>query len=329
MPSRSPGMVRQLGEPSNFCTYTGPSQLTKFTMYFPIRHLTTLGKYAGISFIAGAVNHGMFSERRSLVTAGLGVLFFLIGAYVENRSRGSEAESWGDVLGFGILSSIGLGFFTGGLQHFPDSPQRSVWVVPLGFFLTLTSLYFGNASERANAKSVLLYALGGGVVVVAACVAALGLLSGMPPHPHEHGNESGDVHHQAQEEASALASGKPNDVAVRTVVIDMDDSLRFAPAHWEAAEGEELRLLVVNSGKVRHELVIGDEKALTEHARLMRESPHGHHHSDNAVSVEPGQAQVLRWSFKTPGIWGMACFEPGHFEAGMAGQIVVAPKHIH
>jgi hypothetical protein len=54
-------------------------------MNFPIQHLTTLSKYAGISFIAGAVNHGMFSEQRSFVTAGLGVLFFLIGAYVENR----------------------------------------------------------------------------------------------------------------------------------------------------------------------------------------------------------------------------------------------------
>ena len=39
-------------------------------MNFPIQHLSTLSKYAGISFIAGAVNHGMFSEQRSFVTAG-------------------------------------------------------------------------------------------------------------------------------------------------------------------------------------------------------------------------------------------------------------------
>jgi len=137
-------------------------------MNFPIQHLTTLSKYAGISFIAGAVNHGMFSEQRSFVTAGLGVLFFLIGAYVENRSQDGAAVSWGEVLGFGILSSIGLGFFTGGLQHFPESPQRSVWVVPLGFFLSLISLYLGHASARVRAKSMLLYGLGGGAVVVAA-----------------------------------------------------------------------------------------------------------------------------------------------------------------
>ena len=281
-------------------------------MQFQTRHLATLSKYAGISFIAGAVNHGMFSEQRSLITAALGVLFFLIGAYVENRSQSDDAVSWGDVIGFGILASIGLGFFTGGLQHFPDTPERSVWVVPLGFFLSLISLYFGNASERGSTKAVVLYALGGGAVVVAACVAALGFFSGAPPHAHGH-------------EASQPAA----EAAARTVVIDMDDSMRFAPAQWEAKQGEALRLVVINSGKARHELVIGQDKELAEHAKQMREAPQGHHHHDNAVSVEPGQAAVLRWTFKTAGPWAMACFEPGHFEAGMAGRITVTPEHEH
>ena len=295
-------------------------------MNFQTQHLATLSKYAGIGFIAGAVNHGMFSEQRSLVTAGMGVLFFLIGAYVENRSQVGETVSWGDVLGFGILSSIGLGFFTGGLQHFPDSPQRSVWVVPLGFFLSLISLYFGNASQRANAKAVLLYALGGGAMVVAACVAAWGFLG---TASHEAGHAESGAHHHAQEDAAPPVGHVADDAALRTVVIDMDDSFRFAPAQWNATEGEALRLVVINSGKVRHELVIGQEKELAEHAKLMREAPQGHHHSDNAVSVEPGQAAVVRWSFKTPGTWGMACFQPGHLEAGMVGQITVAPKHGH
>ena len=281
-------------------------------MQFQTRHLATLSKYAGISFIAGAVNHGMFSEQRSLITAALGVLFFLIGAYAENRSQSDDAVSWGDVIGFGILASIGLGFFTGGLQHFPDTPGRSVWVVPLGFFLSLISLYFGNASERGSTKAVVLYALGGGAVVVAACVAALGFFSGAPPHAHGH-------------EASQPAA----EATARTVVIDMDDSMRFAPAQWEAKQGEALRLVVINSGKARHELVIGQDKELAEHAKQMREAPQGHHHHDNAVSVEPGQAAVLRWTFKTAGPWAMACFEPGHFEAGMAGRITVTPEHEH
>ncbi len=117
---------------------------------------------------------------------------------------------------------------------------------------------------------------------------------------------------------------------VRTVAINMDDTLRFDPEQWEATEGESLRLVVTNSGKVRHELVIGKKKELAEHAKSMRDAPKGHHHHmDNAVSVEPGQAAVLNWTFKSAGTWGMACFEPGHYEAGMVGQVTVKPKHSH
>ena len=304
-------------------------------MKFQIQHLATLSKYAGISFIAGAVNHGMFSEQRSLVTAGFGVIFFLVGAYLENRAKGGEAIAWGDALGFGILASIGLGFFTGGLQHFPDSPGRSAWVVPTGFFLSLLSVYFGNTTERPSAKAVLLYAVGGGAVVVAACVAALGYFGNVASGGH--GHEESGTHPHVQEQAPSTAanlpaptSGAHDGAAVRTVVIDMNDKLRFVPAQWEATEGEALRLVVINSGKARHELVLGQEKVLAEHAKTMREAPQGHHHHmDNAVSVEPGQAAVLNWTFKSAGTWGMACFEPGHYEGGMAGQITVKPKHSH
>jgi len=305
-------------------------------MKFQLQHLSTLSKYAGIGFIAGAVNHGMFSEQRSLITAGFGVLFFLVGAYLEDRSKGDAAVAWGDALGFGILASVGLGFFTGGLQHFPDSPERSVWVVPTGFFLSLLSVYFGNATERVNAKAFLTYALVGGGVVVAACVAALGLLGNAAPH--DHGYDDGGAHQHGHEVAptpaaapmAVPASESVDGSGVRTVVIDMNDKLRFAPAQWEATEGEALRLVVVNSGKARHELVIGQEKELADHAKQMRDAAQSHHHHmDNAVSVEPGQAAVLNWTFKSAGTWGMACFEPGHYEAGMAGQITVKAKHSH
>ena len=100
-------------------------------MSFQINHLATLSKYAGISFISGAVNHGMFSEQRSTITALIGIVLFVLGGFLEMRLLPSTQRQWGNLLGFGVLASIGLGFFTGGLQHFPDSPDRSVWVVPL------------------------------------------------------------------------------------------------------------------------------------------------------------------------------------------------------
>ena len=37
-------------------------------------------KYSGISFISGAVNHGFFSGTRSLWTAAIGIVLFVLGA---------------------------------------------------------------------------------------------------------------------------------------------------------------------------------------------------------------------------------------------------------
>jgi len=145
-------------------------------MNFQLQHISTLAKYAGISFIAGAVNHGMFSENRSYATAAVGVLFFLVGSFIEKQASIHGAKSWGDLLGFGIVASIGLGFFTGGLQHFPDSPDRSIWVVPLGFFLSLIALYMTEGKENISLRSFVIYGLVAGAVVVLGSVASFDLI---------------------------------------------------------------------------------------------------------------------------------------------------------
>jgi len=38
-------------------------------MKFSLGHIATLCKYTGISFIAGAVTHGAFSEQQSMITS--------------------------------------------------------------------------------------------------------------------------------------------------------------------------------------------------------------------------------------------------------------------
>lgn len=105
---------------------------------FSQEHLATVFKYSGISFIAGAVNHGFFSEDRSILTAALGIVFFSVGIFLEFKKN--HHTNLVKDLAFSAVFSIGLGFFTGGLQHFPDSPNRSAWVVPLGFVLSLIAL---------------------------------------------------------------------------------------------------------------------------------------------------------------------------------------------
>jgi len=110
---------------------------------FQHHHGAMLLKYSGISFISGAVNHGFFSGERSLWTAAAGMALFVLGAVLEHRLAQDPSQASRGLLRtliIGSLLSIGLGFFTGGLQHFPDSPARSAWVVPLGFLISVPAL---------------------------------------------------------------------------------------------------------------------------------------------------------------------------------------------
>ena len=92
-------------------------------------HVAMVMKYSGISFISGAVNHGFFSGTRSVLTAALGVALFAIGAWLEQRwSHEGVNEVRPDLfktLLLGTVLSVGLGFFTGGLQHFQIHPYAA------------------------------------------------------------------------------------------------------------------------------------------------------------------------------------------------------------
>jgi hypothetical protein len=53
-----------------------------------------------------------------------GVVIYLLGGILEKLANPEKALSWFDLFAVGIAASLGLGFFTGGLQHFPDSPHQ-------------------------------------------------------------------------------------------------------------------------------------------------------------------------------------------------------------
>jgi drug/metabolite transporter (DMT)-like permease len=102
------------------------------------RHFATLLKYLGISFITWALSHGFFTGQRQIITAVIGVIFFSIGTLL---LRESEDKNYSETILYSVIFAISLGAFTGGLQHFPDSPERSLLIVPLGFFFSVLSFY--------------------------------------------------------------------------------------------------------------------------------------------------------------------------------------------
>ena len=124
-------------------------------------------------------------------------------------------------------------------------------------------------------------------------------------------------------EATAFGQeGNPKKVA-RAVRIDMTDNMRFTPAEVTVKRGQTVKFVVHNGGKVLHEMVLGTTQALKEHAELMKKFPEMEHADANMAHVKPGQAGEIVWQFTKAGDFQFACLQPGHYEAGMVGRVVV------
>ena len=135
-------------------------------------------------------------------------------------------------------------------------------------------------------------------------------------HPGGHGHD----------ESAIGEAGKATNVT-RTVQIDMSDAMRFKPSSIEAKQGETIRFVIKNSGNLKHELVLGTDKELHEHAEVMKKFPEMEHDDPNMVSVAPGKTGQVIWKFTKSGKVDFACMQPGHYDAGMKGAVaVVASK---
>jgi len=141
-----------------------------------------------------------------------------------------------------------------------------------------------------------------------------------------HGDEDHGKKEEQHADGHATALGKPGDPGkvTRNVAVEMNDSMRFLPDSIRVKRGETIRFIVRNTGKVKHEMVLGTIKELKEHAESMRKFPEMEHADPNQVSVDPGMTGELVWQFTTAGTFDFACLVPGHFEAGMVGKVRVS-----
>ena len=145
------------------------------------------------------------------------------------------------------------------------------------------------------------------------------------------GAAHGDEKHPAARKKGAISTeqhawGREGDPAkaTRTVLVDMNDTMRFAPAKIRLKRGETVRFVVGNSGRTLHEMVIGTESDLKAHAELMKKHPGMEHDAPYMAHVEPGKKEEIIWTFDKAGSFMYGCLIPGHWEAGMKGTIVVA-----
>jgi uncharacterized cupredoxin-like copper-binding protein len=155
-------------------------------------------------------------------------------------------------------------------------------------------------------------------------VAALALAAAAPAWSHEGSKGQAKTGHATKEQKPWGIAGDAR--GARTVEIRMGDDMRFRPERIEVREGETIRFVVRNAGKVLHEMVIGTGQELAGHAALMKKFPGMEHDEPYMAHVKPGRKGDLVWNFNRPGTFQFACLIPGHFEAGMKGTIVVSPR---
>ena len=81
-----------------------------------------------------------------------------------------------------------------------------------------------------------------------------------------------------------------------------------------------------NGGKVLHEMVLGNLEELKAHGEMMKKFPKMEHDAPYMAHVGSGKTREIVWTFTKAGEFHFGCLVPGHFDAGMIGRVVVAPK---
>ena len=113
--------------------------------------------------------------------------------------------------------------------------------------------------------------------------------------------------------------------ADRTIEIIATDDFRFDPAELSVEAGETITFRVVNQGVLPHEFTLGDEATQAEHEEEMAEMGGMTMPADepNSIGLAAGEAKELTWLFTVPGTVLIGCHTPGHYGAGMRGEVVV------
>jgi hypothetical protein len=149
---------------------------------FSRSHFSTLIKYIGISFITGAIAHGFFSGTRQIITAIIGVVLFIIGTLLEEWTSNMKT------IALSALLAIAIGAITWGLQHFPDSPERSAWILPLGLIASIP--LYALVHEMKIDKRWRIYSIIATIVTLLITLALYTLIESYGLAGHSHSEEA-------------------------------------------------------------------------------------------------------------------------------------------
>jgi len=135
-------------------------------------------------------------------------------------------------------------------------------------------------------------------------------------------NMDGEGH---DEEITFGEAGMVSEVS-RTITVTMKD-VAYDLKDLTVKDGETIRFIVVNKDDTEHEFTLGTmEMNAADRAKMEKQMDQGESMEmmePNAVSVAGLETKELIWKFKGPSKIEFACNVPGHYEAGMKGEITV------
>lgn len=110
----------------------------------------------------------------------------------------------------------------------------------------------------------------------------------------------------------------------KTITVHMMDTMKFNFSNLAGIEeGDIVKFIVMNKGKITHEFGIGSVDEQVAHRKMMQAMPNMKHEDGTTVSVAPGQSKELVWQFLGDTTAQFACNVPGHFEAGMHAEVAL------
>lgn len=106
---------------------------------FKKEHFATLTKYLWISFITWWISHWFFTWKRQILTVFIWVILFVIWTLLlKDKKEYSNIK----MLFIATIFAISLWAFTWWMQHFLDSPERSLIIVPLGAIISIFAFFY-------------------------------------------------------------------------------------------------------------------------------------------------------------------------------------------
>ncbi|MDG2405760.1 MAG: plastocyanin/azurin family copper-binding protein [Paracoccaceae bacterium] len=106
-------------------------------------------------------------------------------------------------------------------------------------------------------------------------------------------------------------------------MLETEDGMIFKPDFLKFHAEQTVKIKLINEGKLQHEFVMDTKEAILKHKLEMEDTPDMEHGDPNSLRLNPNEMGEILWTFSKSGTFTFACLIPGHYEAGMHGELLI------